>query len=123
MKDGVMDEIKRLFKPEFINRIDEIIVFHSLGKDHIKKIVSIMLKTIGKRTKEQMNITLKPTDGVIEQIVETGFDAKYGARPLRRAIQTQIEDKLAEAVLDGTVKQGDTVSIRLKGKEIAFVVR
>ncbi len=123
MKDGVMEEIKRLFKPEFINRIDEIIVFHSLGKDHIKKIVSIMLKTIGKRTKEQMNITLKPTDGVIEQIVETGFDAKYGARPLRRAIQTKIEDKLAEAILDGIVKQGDTVSIRLKNKEIAFVVK
>ena len=123
MKDGVMDEIKRLFKPEFINRIDEIIVFHSLGKDHIKKIVSIMLKTIGKRTKEQMNITLKPTDGVIEQIVETGFDAKYGARPLRRAIQTKIEDKLAEAILDGIVKQGDTVSIRLRNKEIVFVVK
>ncbi len=123
MKDGVMDEVKKLFKPEFINRIDEIIVFHSLSKADIKKIVTIMLKGIGKRTKEQMNITLKPTEGVIDQIVETGFDSKYGARPLRRAIQTKIEDKLAEAVLDGIVKQGDTVSIRLKGKEIAFVVR
>ena len=123
MKDGVMDEVKKLFKPEFINRIDEIIVFHSLNKEDIKKIVGIMLKGIGKRTKEQMDITLKPTEGVIDKIVESGFDAKYGARPLRRAIQTQIEDKLAEAVLDGTIKQGDTVSIRLKGKEIAFVVK
>ncbi len=123
MKDGVMDEVRRLFKPEFINRIDEIIVFHSLTKIHIKKIVGIMLKGIGKRTKEQMDITLKPTEGVIDKIVESGFDAKYGARPLRRAIQTQIEDKLAESILDGTVKQGDVVSIRLKGKEIAFVVK
>ncbi len=123
MKDGVMDEVKRLFKPEFINRIDEIIVFHSLNKEDIKKIVGIMLKEIGKRTKAQMDITLKPTEGVIDKIVESGFDAKYGARPLRRAIQTQIEDKLAEAVLDGTIKQGDVVSIRLKGKEIAFVVK
>ena len=121
MKDGVMDEVKHLFKPEFINRIDEIIVFHSLGKEHIKKIVRIMLKGIGKRAKEQMDITLKPTEGVIDQIVEAGFDVKYGARPLRRAIQTKIEDKLAEAVLDGMVKRGDTVSVRLKGKEIALV--
>ena len=121
MKDGVMDEVKHLFKPEFINRIDEIIVFHSLGKEHIKKIVRIMLKGIGKRAKEQMDITLKPTEGVIDQIVEAGFDVKYGARPLRRAIQTKIEDKLAEAVLDGLVKRGDTVSVRLKGKEIALV--
>lgn len=123
MKDGVMEEVKRLFKPEFINRIDEIIVFHSLTKDNIREIVAIMLKGIGKRTKAQMNITINPTKGVIEQIVSTGYDAKYGARPLRRAIQTSIEDKLAEAILDGTVNEGDDVSIRLKGKEIVFVVK
>jgi ATP-dependent Clp protease ATP-binding subunit ClpC len=123
MKEGVMEEVKRLFKPEFINRIDEIMVFHPLTKDNIREIVEIMLNNISRRTESQMNITLKPTKGCIDQLVESGYDEKYGARPLRRAIQTQVEDKLAEAVLEGSVKQGDTISVRLKGKEIVFSVK
>lgn len=123
MKESVMEEVKRLFKPEFINRIDEIMVFHPLTKENIREIVGIMLKNISKRTQSQMSIILKPTAGTIDHLVESGYDQKYGARPLRRAIQTQIEDKLAEAVLEGRVKQGDTVSVRLKGKEIVFFVK
>ncbi len=123
MKDGVMEEVKRLFKPEFVNRIDEIIVFHSLTKENIKEIVSIMLKGINKRTMAQMNIKLKPTPALIDFIVNTGYDQKYGARPLRRAIQTNIEDKLAEAVLDGTVKSGDTVTVRVKEKQVVFSIK
>lgn len=123
MKESVMEEVKRLFKPEFINRIDEIMVFHPLTKENIREIVSIMLKNISNRTQSQMNIVLKPTAGTIDYLVETGYDQKYGARPLRRAIQTQIEDKLAEAVLEGSVKAGDTVSIRMKAKQIEFSVK
>ena len=123
MKDSVMEEVKRLFKPEFINRIDEIMVFHPLTRENIRQIVGIMLKNISKRTQNQMGIVLKPTAGTIDHLVESGYDQKYGARPLRRAIQTQVEDKLAEAVLEGAVKQGDVVSVRLKGKEIVFSVK
>ncbi|NLK75987.1 MAG: ATP-dependent Clp protease ATP-binding subunit [Clostridiales bacterium] len=111
MKDAVMDEVRRIFKPEFINRIDEIIVFHSLNKDNIKSIVSIMLSTITKRSKDQMNIQMEISDEVVDYLAEAGFDAKYGARPLRRAIQTNIEDELAEAFLAGTIKEGDIVQI------------
>ena len=118
MKDGVMDEVKKIFKPEFINRIDEIIVFHSLTKEDIKSIVVIMVATIGKRSKSQMNITLETSDEVVDHLAEVGFDAKYGARPLRRAIQTNIEDKLAEAILAGTIKEGDTVRIDFLDNEM-----
>ena len=119
MKDGVMDEVKRIFKPEFINRIDEIIVFHSLTKDNIKSIVSIMVNTIKKRCKSQMNITLEVSDEVISHLADVGFDEKYGARPLRRAIQTNIEDKLAEALLAGNIREGDTVEVEYLDNEIA----
>ena len=111
MKGRVMDEVKRLFKPEFLNRIDDIIVFHQLNKEHMKEIVSIMLKAIEKRAKEQMDITLAVTAQAKELLVEKGYDEKYGARPLRRTIQNLLEDKLAEAVLDGTVKVGDEVEV------------
>lgn len=123
MKEGVMEEVKKLFKPEFINRIDEIIVFHSLTKENIREIVSIMMKGIHKRIKEQIDITLKVTEGVIDRIAETGYDQNYGARPLRRKIQTEIEDKLAEEILLGSVKAGDTVTVKLKGKEIGFSIK
>jgi len=115
-----MDEVKRIFKPEFINRIDEIIVFHSLNKEHIKKIVSIMTASISKRSKDQMNITIEASDAAIEHLAEAGFDPKYGARPLRRAIQTNIEDKLAEAILAGTIKEGDTVRVDFLDNEIVL---
>lgn len=111
MREGVMDEVKRIFKPEFINRIDEIIVFHALSKDNIKSIVSIMLNTIGKRISVQMNITMETSDAAIDYLAETGFDPKFGARPLRRAIQSKIEDKMAEEILAGNIKEGDTVTI------------
>lgn len=123
MKEGVMDEVKKIFKPEFINRIDEIIVFHSLGKDNIKSIVAIMISTISKRSKAQMNITLDTSDDVVSYIAETGFDVKYGARPLRRAIQTNIEDKLAEEILAGTIKEGDTVRFEYLDNEMVVQVK
>ncbi len=118
MKDGVMDEVKRIFKPEFINRIDEIIVFHQLTKENIKQIVGIMIASIGKRSKAQMSITLENSDEVVAHLAEVGFDPKYGARPLRRAIQTNIEDKLAEAILAGTIKEGDTVRVEYLDNEM-----
>jgi ATP-dependent Clp protease ATP-binding subunit ClpC len=120
MKDGVMEEVKRIFKPEFINRIDEIIVFHSLTKEDIKSIVSIMLKTIIKRAKQQMNLSIDINEEIIDYIAETGFDRNYGARPLRRSIQTNIEDKLAEAILDGSIHSGDMVQTQLIDKIIVI---
>ena len=120
MKSGVMEEVRRLFKPEFLNRIDEIMVFHPLNKTHIKKIVNIMLKTLEKRCKEQLDIQLKITESVRDFLAEAGFDSKYGARPLRRAIQTKLEDPMANVLLEGTIKRGDTVRIQLHQKEIRF---
>ena len=121
MKEGVMDEVKRIFKPEFINRIDEIIVFHSLTKENIKSIVSIMIRIIAKRCRTQMNITLEVSEEVVAHLAEVGFDEKYGARPLRRAIQTNIEDKLAEALLAGSIREGDTVEVKYLDNEIVVI--
>jgi ATP-dependent Clp protease ATP-binding subunit ClpC len=123
MKDRVMEEVKRLFKPEFINRIDEIIVFHTLNKDHMKDIVSIMLKDIMKRTVEQMNISLIIEEDAREYLIKKGYDEKYGARPLRRTIQNSLEDKLAEEILSGEVKNGDEVVITAGAEELKFSVR
>lgn len=120
MKSGVMEEVRRIFKPEFLNRIDEIMVFHVLSKENIKKIVTILLKILEKRCKEQMDITLTVTGAVKDYLAETGFDSKYGARPLRRAIQSRIEDKLANEILDGKIKRGDVVQVRIHNKEIYF---
>ena len=121
MKAGVMEEVRRMFKPEFLNRIDEIMVFHALNKEHIKKIVTILLKQLQKRCREQMDIELKVTNAVKEHLAQSGFDSKYGARPLRRAIQNQIEDAMANEILAGKIKQGDTVTVQLHKKEIRFV--
>ena len=123
MKSNVMNEIKLVFRPEFLNRIDEIIVFHSLGTDEMKKITGLMCKEIVKRAKEQLNITLTIRDSVKKHIVETGTDQKYGARPLRRAIQNQLEDALADAILSGEIKSGDHVESGLHKKEIKFFVK
>ena len=109
MKANVMDEVKQLFRPEFLNRIDEIIVFHPLNEDNMKKIVGLMCKEVVQRAKEQLEIILVVRDSVKKHIVETGSDKKYGARPLRRAVQSQLEDKLAEALLNGEIKRGDHV--------------
>ena len=111
MKGQVMDEVKRMFKPEFLNRIDEIIVFHSLTKDDMKQIIGILLKDLEKRCQEQMDIQLRVSGKAKEHLIDTSFDSKYGARPLKRAIQSQIEDPLAEKILRGEVKRGSAVSV------------
>ena len=123
MKANVMDEVKQLFRPEFLNRIDEIIVFHPLNEDNMKKIVGLMCKEVVQRAKEQLEIILVVRDSVKKYIVETGSDKKYGARPLRRAVQSQLEDKLAEALLNGEIKRGDHVEAGISKKEIKFTVR
>ena len=122
MKDKVMEEVRRLFKPEFLNRIDEIIVFHQLNKEHMKQIADIMLKSILKRTREQMNMALQVDDQAKELLIEKGYDQKYGARPLRRTIQSMVEDQLAEEILDGRIKKGDQVLVSSDGKELTFRV-
>lgn len=122
MKSNVMEEVKLIFKPEFLNRIDETLVFHSLNKDHVRKVVSIMFKSLTNRCKNQMNIELIIRDSVKKYIAETGYDEKYGARPLRRAIQNKVEDKLAEEVLNGNVKSGDAVTVGIRNKEVEFSV-
>ena len=111
MKADVMEEVKRLFKPEFINRIDETIVFHSLTKDNIKDIARIMFESLVKRAAEQMDISLVPTDRLFEHIAESGFDKDYGARPIRRAIQTDVEDVLADRILEGSICSHTTVEL------------
>ena len=123
MKARVMEEVRRLFKPEFLNRIDEIMVFHTLKKEEIRKIVTLLLKSLEKRCQEQMNIQLNVTNSAIDYIAEAGFDAKYGARPLRRAIQSKIEDRLANELLEGKIKRGDTVQVQYRNKEIRFIVK
>ncbi len=123
MKEGVMEEVKRLFKPEFINRIDEIIVFHPLNKEHMKKIAVIMMKDIMKRTSEQMNITLTVNEAAKNYLIDKGYDEKYGARPLRRTIQSCLEDKLAEEILDGKINEGDEVKVTATKDGLKFSVR
>ena len=123
MKDNVMEEVRRIFKPEFLNRIDEIIVFHSLNKEHVKKIAGILLNEFAKRCKQQLDITLEVRPSAKELISEAGFDEKYGARPLKRAIQTKVEDALAQEILEGRVKAGDTVAVGIAKKEVKFVVK
>ena len=123
MKGGVMEEVRRIFKPEFLNRIDDIMVFHVLNKEDIRKIVTLLLKTLEKRCAEQMEIHLTVTNAVKDFIAEKGSDNKYGARPLRRAIQSKIEDALANEILEGRVKCGDSVQVKLHKNEIAFEVK
>jgi len=119
MKSKVMDELKKAFRPEFLNRIDEIIVFHSLEKDHLKQIVRLMADTLVKRLKEQ-DIDLELTEAAIGKIAAEGFDPEYGARPLRRALQKHIEDRLSEELLKGTIAKGQKVVVDVKDGE--FVV-
>lgn len=123
MKSGVMEEVRRLFKPEFLNRIDEIMVFHTLNKEEIRKIVLLLLKSLENRCEEQMDIHLNVTNSAVDYIAEAGFDAKYGARPLRRAIQSKIEDRLANELLEGKIKRGDIVQVQYRNKEIRFIVK
>ena len=123
MKNRVMDEVKRMFKPEFLNRIDEIMVFHPLNKKNIEEIAGIMLKTIIRRTKAQVGMSLTVDDGAVAYLAEKGYDEKYGARPLRRTIQNQIEDKLSEELLEGHIKKDDEVLVTRDGEGLKFTVR
>ncbi len=120
MKDNVMEEVKKIFKPEFINRIDEILVFHMLTQEDIQQIVRIMLNTLNKRTKLQMGISLEVTDAAVAHLAESGFDKNYGARPVRRAIQTKVEDELAEKVLEGLIQPGNHVVVDYVEDKIQF---
>lgn len=120
MKSNVMNEIKLIFRPEFLNRIDEILVFHPLTGEQMKKIVGLMCKELVKRAKDQLGIRLTIRDSVKKHIVETGTDQKYGARPLRRAVQSQLEDKMAEALLAGEIRRDSEVVIGMSKKEIKF---
>lgn len=123
MKNGVMEEVKRIFKPEFLNRIDETIVFHALTKKDMKQIVTLLSRTLVERCEKQMDIELHIRDSVKAYIVEQAYDPKYGARPLRRMIQNKIEDELAEEILAGKIHRGDTVEVGLKKKEIVFEIK
>ena len=123
MKSKVMDEVKRIFKPEFINRIDDIIVFHMLKKEQIGQIVDIMMKTVNDRIMEQMKLSVELDDEAKAYIVDKGYDAKYGARPLRRTIQNEIEDELAERILEGKIKAGNKVLVTVKDKKLDFVLK
>ena len=122
MKNGVMEEVRRIFKPEFLNRIDEILVFHMLNKDEIRQIVNILLKKLEKRCKDQMNIELTVRSSVKDYLAESGYDSKYGARPLKRAIQNKIEDRMAEEILEGNIHAGDKVIVSMAKKDIKFSV-
>lgn len=117
MKDNVMGELKRTFRPEFLNRIDEIIVFHPLEQEHLIKIVSIMMELLSKRLKDN-DIDMEVTEEAKELLAKKGFDQVFGARPLRRAIQSMVEDKLAEEMLEGRVKAGDKVVVEREGDEL-----
>lgn len=118
-----MDEVRRIFKPEFINRIDEIIVFHMLNKEQIGKIVDIMINTVNKRTLEQMKISIELDDEAKKYIVDKGYDEKYGARPLRRTIQNELEDNIAEKILEGKIKEGNKVKVTVKDGKLDFSVK
>ena len=120
MKNGVMEEVKRIFKPEFLNRIDETIVFRSLNKEDMKEIVTIMTRSLIERCKTQLDIDLTIRDAVKKHLVEVSYDPKYGARPLRRRIQTDLEDPLAELILSGDVKKGSKVVVTMRKGKIVF---
>ncbi|HQB63479.1 MAG TPA: AAA family ATPase, partial [Sedimentibacter sp.] len=119
MKENVLDELKRTFRPEFLNRIDEIIVFHSLNKDHIKEIVSLMINNLSKRL-DEMGIHIEVDDKAKDLLADAGFDQVFGARPLQREIRRQIEDKLSEELLKGAIQKSDTIKITADGKDLIF---
>ena len=123
MKSRVMDEVKRIFKPEFINRIDDIIVFHMLGKDEMADIVDIMMNNVNKRINEQMNMTITLDAEAKKWIIDKAYDPKYGARPLRRTIQNELEDALAEKILEGSIAEGNKVKVSVKDEKLSFSSR
>jgi ATP-dependent Clp protease ATP-binding subunit ClpB len=119
MKDRVMEALRATFRPEFLNRIDEIIIFNGLGPEEIKMIVGIQMKQLSKRL-EETKISLTLTDEAAQFLAQTGFDPVYGARPLKRAIQHLIQDPLAMKILDGSVREGDKVTVDVEGDQLVF---
>ncbi len=122
MKASVMEEVRKIFKPEFLNRIDETIVFHSLTEENVLDIAGLLLNELKKRTKEQLHVNLQFSVSLKKLIAKEGYDPKYGARPLRRTVQSRVEDALAEEVLSGRVKAGDTVRVGARNGEVTFTV-
>ena len=122
IKSRVLEELKSAFRPEFLNRVDDIIVFSKLTQVEIKKIAGKMLENLKGRLKN-LNITIDFTDEVLSALAEKGFDAVYGARPLRREIQNRIEDALSEKILDASIKNGDSVVCDYKNNEIIFSIK
>ena len=120
MKSRVLDELRSAFRPEFLNRIDKTIVFKPLGQEEIKKIVEVNIKDLVERMAEEHNITLKIASGVLDWVANRGFDPEFGARPIRRVIQTALEDPLAEGIISGSIKVGDTIKADIKKKEIVL---
>ena len=123
MKSSVMEEVKRLFKPEFINRIDEIMVFHPLTDQDMKQIVTLLSKNLCERCKTQMDIDMTFTSTLKEYLVKKHSDLKMGARPLKRAIQNVVENELATAILEGKVKRGDSVTAGVRNDKVTFTVK
>ena len=122
MKECIMSELKKQFRPEFLNRIDDIIVFHALNEEHISQIVILMAEQVVKRLKE-MDINLEMDDEAISLIAKSGIDLEYGARPLKRAIQKELEDELSEAILRGEVKKGSSIVAKIKNNKVVFVTK
>ncbi len=120
MKSSVMDEVKRLFRPEFLNRIDEILVFHTLSRENIQQIVGILFRQLADRVAGTMGVTLTMDDTAAALLAKEGFDPVFGARPLRRALQNKVEDRLAEQILSGAVQDGDTVRIAAENGQLTF---
>ncbi|KAI4453782.1 atp-dependent clp protease [Holotrichia oblita] len=120
MKKNVLSEVKDTFRPEFINRIDDIIVFHSIDKEDSREIVKLISGESINRIKTNMGMKLTLTEALIDYIAESGYDTNFGARPLRRAIQNKIEDKLAEEILDGKIKEGDSITADYVDGNIVF---
>ena len=119
MKENVLDELKKTFRPEFLNRIDEIIVFHSLNKEQTRQIVSLMVKNLQKRL-EKMEIKIEMDDKAKDLLAKEGFNPVYGARPLQREIRRKVEDRLSEELLKGSIKKSDTVKITADQKDLIF---
>ncbi len=122
MKEDVLEEVKKIFKPEFINRIDEMLVFHTLSQENIQEIVKIMIAALNKRLEAQMGITLDVSKEAVEYLAKSGFDKDYGARPIRRSIQTKIEDELADRVLSGEIRMGEKVAVGFEDEKITFTL-
>ena len=123
MKKGVMEEVKQIFRPEFLNRIDETIVFAVLTKEEVKKIAKLFIDELKVRLLNEHQITLKITSRAMDLLADKGYDENYGARPLRRVIQNEIEDVLADKILEGTLSNGQTMTIGKKDKKLTFSVK